>query len=124
MIKKEAKKNGNTEEGDGLKYRGRGLAHMTWKNNYKDTSEYLNVDFINQPEKAAELDYAVPILIWGSINGIFSRKKLSKYINEDKIDYKLARYVINGQIRAQYIAQNAKCFEAILRQTSNLIDVF
>ena len=124
MIKKEAKKNGNTEEGDGLKYRGRGLAHMTWKNNYKDTSEYLNVDFINQPEKAAELDYAVPILIWGSINGIFSRRKLSKYINEDKINYKLARKVVNAQNYAQYIAQNAECFEAILKQTSNLIEAF
>lgn len=122
--KNEAKRNGNTEEGDGLKYRGRGLAQMTWKPNYKEASEYLNVDFINQPDKAAELDYAVPILIWGSINGIFSKKKLSKYINEDKIDYKLARYVINGQNYAQYIAQNAECFEAILRQTSNVIEAF
>ena len=119
-----AKDKGNTVEGDGLKYRGRGLAQMTWKNNYKEASEYLNVDFVNQPDKAAELDYAVPILIWGSINGIFSKKKLSKYINEDKIDYKLARYVINGQNYAQYIAQNAECFEAILRQTSNLSEAF
>ena len=124
MIKKEAKKNGNTEEGDGLKYRGRGLAHMTWKNNYKDASEYLNVDFINQPEKAAELDYAVPILIWGSINGTFSGNKLPNYINENKIDYKLARYVINSQVYADVIAQIARCFGAILRQTSNLIEVF
>ena len=119
-----AKNKGNTEEGDGLKYRGRGLAQMTWKNNYKEASEYLNIDFVNQPDKAAELDYAVPILIWGSINGIFSKKKLSKYINEDKIDYKLARYVINGQNYANEIAANAKCFEAILRQTSNLIEAF
>lgn len=122
--RKIAKDNGNTVEGDGLKYRGRGLAQMTWKNNYKKASEYLNVDFVNQPDKAAELDYAIPILIWGSINGIFSKKKLSKYINEDKIDYKLARYVINGQNYAQYIAQNTKCFEVILRQTSNLIEAF
>ena len=97
---------------------------MTWKNNYKKASEYLNVDFVNQPDKATELDYAVPILIWGSINGTFSGNKLPKYINEDKIDYKLARKVINGQNYAQYIAQNAECFEAILRQTSNLIEAF
>ena len=119
-----AKDKGNTEEGDGFKYRGRGLAQMTWKNNYKEASENLNVDFVNQPDKAAELDYAVPILIWGSINGTFSGNKLPKYINEDKIDYKLARYVINAQDNAQYIAQNAECFEAILRQTSNLIEAF
>ena len=123
-LKARAKDNGNTVEGDGLKYRGRGLAQMTWKPNYKKASEYLNVDFINQPDKAAELDYAVPILIWGSINGTFSGNKLPKYINEDKIDYKLARYVINSQDNAQYIAQNAECFEAILRQTSNLIEAF
>ena len=124
ILKERAKANGNTEEGDGSKYRGRGLAQMTWKPNYKKASEYLNVDFVNQPERAAELDYAVPILIWGSINGTFSGNKLPKYINEEKIDYKLARYVINGQNYAQYIAQNAECFEAILRQTSNLIEVF
>lgn len=123
-LRDNAKNNGNTEEGDGFKYRGRGLAQMTWKPSYKDASKYLNVDFINQPDKAAELDYAVPILIWGSINGIFSKKKLSKYINEDKIDYKLARYVINGQNYANEIAANAKCFEAILRKTSNLIEAF
>ena len=84
----------------------------------------MNVDFINQPERAAELDYALPILIWGSINNIFSKKKLIKYINEDKIDYKLARYAINAQVYADVIAQIARCFEAILRQTSNLIEVF
>ena len=84
----------------------------------------MSVDFINQPDKAADLDYAVPIMIWGSINGVFSGKKLSKYINEKNIDYKLARYVINGQDKAEYIAHNAKCFEAILRQTSNLIEEF
>ena len=123
-LKERAKKNGNTEEGDGSKYRGRGLAQITWKPNYKKASEYLNVDFINQPERAAELDYAVPILIWGSINGTFSGNKLPNYINENKIDYKLARYVINSQDNAQYIAQNAECFEAILRQTSNLIEAF
>ena len=78
---------------------------------------------INQ-KRAAELDYALPILIWGSINGIFSKKKLSKYINEDKIDYKLVRKVVNAQNYAQYIAQNAECFEAILKQTSNLIEAF
>ena len=58
------------------------------------------------------------------MNNIFSKKKLLKYINEEKIDYKLARKVINSQDNAQYIAQNAECFEAILRQTSNLIEAF
>ncbi|PXZ04213.1 hypothetical protein DKK79_07565 [Gilliamella apicola] len=63
-------------------------------------------------------------MIWGSINNIFSKKKLLKYINEEKIDYKLARYVINTQVYADVIAQTTRCFEAILRQTSNLIEVF
>jgi hypothetical protein len=119
-----AKRYGNTEEGDGYKYRGRGTAQMTWKKNYSDATQYFKVDFVNDPDKAAELDYAVPIMIWGMMTGNFSTRKLTTYINENHIDYNSAREVINGSNYASEIAAFAERFESILRQTSNLTEDF
>lgn len=123
-LRKRAKDNGNTKQGDGYTYRGRGLAHLTFKGNYKRASDYFGIDFVKDPDKAAELDNAVPILIWGSMTGGFSTKKLTTYINKNRIDYKAARAVINGSDYADKLAEFAKRFEAILRQTSILTEEF
>ncbi|MCX8711351.1 hypothetical protein J3U57_02295 [Gilliamella sp. B3464] len=123
-LRKNAKNNGNIVEGDGYKYRGRGLVHLTWKNNYKKASNYLGVDFKTDPDKAAELDFAVPIMIWGMMKGVFTGSKLPEYIYKNHIDYKTARKVINGSDSADSIASFANLFESILRQTSNLTEEF
>lgn len=110
-LKKRAIQMGNTQEGDGYKYRGRGLVHLTWKNNYLLATNYFNVDFVNFPDKAMEFKYSVSIMIWGMEKGIFTGKKLSDYINDNKIDYENARRIINGTDRYKEIADNAKIFE-------------
>lgn len=122
--REKAIKNGNTKKGDGYKYRGRGLAHLTWKKNYKDASDYFGIDFVKDPDKAAELDNAVPILIWGTMTGGFSEQKITKYIYKNHIDYKAARKVINGSNYDDEVASFAVRFEAILRQTSILTEEF
>jgi putative chitinase len=40
---------GNTNPGDGPKYKGRGLIQITGKTNYKALSESFNIDFVGNP---------------------------------------------------------------------------
>lgn len=41
---------GNTEPGDGIRFKGRGLIQITGRANYKELSKALNYDFISDPE--------------------------------------------------------------------------
>ena len=43
-------KYGNTEQGDGYKYRGRGFNQITFKNLYKSLGTKLNLDLVNNPD--------------------------------------------------------------------------
>lgn len=42
---------GNTEPGDGKRFKGRGLIQITGRANYHDVGRALNFNFINEPEK-------------------------------------------------------------------------
>lgn len=55
---------GNTEDGDGAKYIGRGLIQLTGKDNYKAASEALGTDFIGQPQLLEEPRYATLSAGW------------------------------------------------------------
>lgn len=55
---------GNTEPGDGSRFKGRGLIQITGRANYKNASDALATDFIGSPEILAEPDYAVRSAMW------------------------------------------------------------
>jgi hypothetical protein len=115
-----ARKHGNTEEGDGYKYRGRGCVHLTWKNNYKKFTELMSFDFVSKPDAAAKFEYSVPIMIVGMDKGMFTGRRLSQYFGKGKVDYLSARKIINGTDQNALIASYARRFEKILEQTSRL----
>lgn len=45
---------GNTEDGDGVRFHGRGFVQLTGRRNYQDMSNRLGVDLVGKPELALD----------------------------------------------------------------------
>jgi hypothetical protein len=101
---------GNTVKGDGVRFKGRGLVQITGRRNYTDWAKRLGVPLVDRPELAAQLHYAVRILIDGMVIGTFTGRKLSDFAT-----YEDMRRVVNGTDRASVIAGYARVYEKALR---------
>ena len=57
---------GNTQPGDGKRYKGRGPIQLTGRRNYKKFGDLMRVDLVNHPEKAVLPEYCFKIagLYW------------------------------------------------------------
>jgi putative chitinase len=55
---------GNTEDGDGWKYRGRGVIQLTGKENYTNCGNALGIDLIGSPELILTKKYAALSAGW------------------------------------------------------------
>lgn len=88
---------GNTEKGDGIKFKGRGLIQITGRANYqKLTNEMrglaLGVDFVTEPHLLKEPQYAVQSACWWWHN-----RKLNELADDDsEVSFKRITRIING----------------------------
>ncbi len=55
---------GNTEEGDGIRFAGRGYIQLTGRANYTQAGADLNLDLVNQPEIAESPEGAAWVSVW------------------------------------------------------------
>lgn len=106
-----AKRLGNTRDGDGIKFAGRGHVQLTGRTNYEKMSKYLGLDLISNPDLLLDMTPSARVLVHGMLTGIFTGVGVTKFINKDKADYVNARRVINGTDKATVIAKIAKDFE-------------
>ncbi len=95
-------------------YYGRGFVQITWDFNYKRFSKILDVDLVNNPDIALDPYIATEILTYGFKHGVFTGKRLEKYINEEYQDFYHARRCINGLDKAGTIAKLAEKYLATL----------
>jgi len=80
---------GNTEEGDGFAYRGRGIFQLTGKENYKNCSDGIGVDLIAHPELLQEPKCASLSAGW-----YWNKRNLNQYA--DIMDIETMTKKING----------------------------
>ena len=80
---------GNTQPGDGSKYRGRGLIQITGRANYKACGVALGLDLVNQPELLEKPQHACMSAAW-----FWATKGLSTLADEGKFETITRR--ING----------------------------
>lgn len=99
---------GNTQSGDGVRYKGRGYVQITGRNNYRDWSKRLGVDLVGNPKLAESPEVAAKILVGGMKMGTFTGKKLDDYINGSKTDFVGARRIVNGTNKADTFAATAR----------------
>ena len=82
---------GNTEDGDGWKYRGRGGVQLTGRANYETVTKILNkngidIDLVANPELAADKRYSAAILLaFAEHRGMFNPKH-KRYISPADIE--------------------------------------
>lgn len=105
---------------EGFRYRGRGFVQITGYTNYKKFSELLGIDLIANPDLAKDKSIGAKILITGMVDGLFTGRKLSGYINSGKIDYVNARDIVNADKTrvGDSIAADAKKFVKVLTRAS------
>lgn len=99
---------GNTpiDDGDGPRYKGRGLLQITGRHNYQEMAAILDIDLINHPELLSEPEYAVASACqwWNK-----RRIKLNRYA--DIGDVMAVTKIINGGLNG--IVERTKLYTNI-----------
>lgn len=91
-------------------YYGRGFSQLTWDYNYKKEGTRLGLPLLTEPDLILDIKTAANSHVFCMVNGRYTGKKLSDYINGVKCDYLNARRIINGTDRAGLVAGYAEKF--------------
>ena len=80
---------GNTNPGDGARYKGRGFIQLTGRSNYRVASTALGIDLITSPELALQGNVAARIFAW-----YFSNRGVDKPCLVE--NWRRVRKLVNG----------------------------
>lgn len=97
---------------------GCGLPQLTWKYNYARFGSLLGVDLVGFPDRAFDWDVALPVLLVGIREGLFTGRKLADYFGPASYGCRVnpvdARRIINGTDCAEAIAGYFRVFLAAI----------
>ena len=71
---------GNTQAGDGYKFRGRGYIQITGRANYTEISKDLGIDFVSNPDLLSQEANAMLSAIW-----FWNKRKLNTFADRNDI---------------------------------------
>lgn len=74
---------GNTNKGDGVRFKGRGLIQLTGRDNYSLYGKYANLDLLTEPNQKVISStplYALDVSLW-----FWNQKRLSRFADKDDI---------------------------------------
>ena len=94
---------------------GRGHVQLTHRRNYETMGKMLGIDLAGNPALALDPDVSARILFAGMLRGVFTGKRLDRYVNANRSDFRNARRVVNGMDRAGLIAGYAEAFLEALK---------
>lgn len=98
---------GNTQVGDGSRYRGRGFVQLTGRANYLRYGDRIGVDLIDAPERAIEPRIAAQLL------AMFVADREDRILAALKIgDLAMARRAVNGGTHG--LDRFARAFHALM----------
>jgi putative chitinase len=112
---------GNTEKGDGYRFRGEGHVQNTGRRNASKATTRLNelfhlgIDLVADPEKRRDPFVSAMSLFLGNKEGWWTGRKLGDYLTAGRPDFVNARRVVNGTDKAATIAGYAAKFKTAIQ---------
>ncbi|MFZ4601661.1 MAG: glycoside hydrolase family 19 protein [Caulobacterales bacterium] len=82
---------GNTQPGDGLRYKGRGIIQLTGRNNYGIYGQKLGLDLVNNPQLASD-----PIVATKVATLYWTERRINQPADADDV-YTVTRRINGGQ---------------------------
>ena len=112
---------GNTEVGDGPRYKGKGLIQLAWKNNYASYSNFRGLDFVSNPNFLAENMFdAIDVSCWywrhnGAVSGKHNAKgDINVLVDNEPGNVRLVTLAVNGG--ANGLHERIKVYQAIRKE--------
>jgi putative chitinase len=108
---------GNTQPGDGWRYRGRGYAQTTGRRNYGVIGDMTGLDLIDNPDLLLRPELAGQALFKAMELGVYTGKDFGDYLPfgiATREQFRAARRIINGTDKADTFAGHAVAFQNAL----------
>jgi hypothetical protein len=106
---------GNTQAGDGRRYKGRGLVQITGRRNYQQYAQRFGVDLVGNPQLATGHVLAARIAVHGMKNGAFTGRRLDQFGSDPEYDFLGARAIVNGRDCNVLVAEYARAYRRAMR---------